>query len=155
MASPIISKREFRTGAVIEQSGVIPYRMRRGRIEVALVTASSGPHWTIPKGHIEPDLTPEDSAAKEAFEESGLLGRVSSRAVGSYVYEKRGELRQVTLFPLAVEVELKDWPEMKERTRRWMSVEQAASLVRSAELRCCIQRFERSVVQRGIRSLAA
>jgi 8-oxo-dGTP pyrophosphatase MutT (NUDIX family) len=155
MATLTIGNRETRRGAVIEQSGVIPYRIRRGRVEIALVTASSGPHWTIPKGHVEPELTPEESAAKEAFEESGLIGRVSSRAVGSYTYEKRGVMRQVVLFPLAVDKELKRWPEMNERTRRWMSADQAASLVRSAELGCCIQRFERSIRRRSEHALAA
>jgi len=137
----------------IVQSGVIPYRIRRGRVEVALVTASSGPHWTVPKGHVEPDMTPEDSAAKEAYEESGLIGRVYRTRVGSYVYEKRGALRTVDLYPLAVRRQLKRWPEMNLRKRRWMTIEQAASHVRSAELRCCIQKFERMVTRR--RAIAA
>lgn len=124
---------------LITQSGVIPYRIRRGQLQIALVTASSGPHWTIPKGHIEPDMTPEASAAKEAFEESGLIGEVGHHRVGKYIYEKRGALRQVNVYPLAVTKELKRWPEMAQRTRRWMTVDQAASHVRNAELRCCIQ----------------
>jgi 8-oxo-dGTP pyrophosphatase MutT (NUDIX family) len=136
------------TENIILQSGVIPYRIRRGQIEIAMVTASSGPHWTIPKGHVEPGMSPQDSAAKEAFEESGLLGDVESRCIGSYVYEKRGTLRQVKLYPLAVTRELKRWPEMNERKRRWMSIEEAASRVRSAELRCCIQQFEHELRRR-------
>jgi hypothetical protein len=123
----------------IAQSGVIPYRIRRGQLEVALVTASAGPHWTVPKGHVEPELSPE----------------VESRCVGSYVYEKRGKLRHVDLYPLAVSRELKSWPEMLLRKRRWMSAEEAASRVRSAELRCCIQKFERSVSRMMKRERAA
>src|SRR4051812_34947569 len=95
---------------LIAQSGVIPYRIRRGQMEIALVTAGGGPHWTIPKGHIEPDMSPEDSAAKEAFEESGLIGLVGNQRLGSYIYEKRGGLRQVDLYALAVTKELKRWP---------------------------------------------
>lgn len=130
---------------LIAQSGVIPYRVRHGRMEVALVTASGGPHWTVPKGHIEPDMTPEASAAKEAYEESGLIGRVEKRRIGSYVYEKRGRLRHVDLFPMAVSKELKAWPEMLIRERRWMPAEEAAAHVRSAELRCCIQKLGRTM----------
>src|SRR5262245_2037795 len=143
---------------LIAQSGVIPYRFRRGQLEVAMVTASNGPHWTVPKGHVEPDMTPEDSAAKEAYEESGLVGRVEERCVGSYVYEKRGKLRQVDLYPMAVSKELKTWPEMLLRKRRWMTAVEAASRVRSAELRCCIQKFERVVsrtMKRAGRAVAA
>jgi len=140
---------------LIVQSGVIPYRFRSGQVEVALVTASSGPHWTIPKGHVEPDLSPEDSAAKEAFEESGLVGAVQPRCLGSYVYEKRGRLRRVEVFALEVKRELKRWPEMLVRRRQWMTVEEAASRVKSAELRCCLQDFKRTVLRRERRALAA
>jgi ADP-ribose pyrophosphatase YjhB (NUDIX family) len=130
---------------LIPQSGVIPYRIRDGRVEIALVTASSGPHWTIPKGHVEPDLTPHASAAKEAYEESGLIGQVQRRVIGSYVYEKRGKARQVAIYALAVHKECKRWPEMLVRKRKWMSADEAASRVKNAELRCCIQEFKKTV----------
>jgi len=140
----MIAQQQCRGGQqLIAQSGVIPYRIRRGQIEIALITASSGPHWTIPKGHIEPNMSPGESAAKEAFEESGLIGQIGNRRLGSYIYEKRGALRQVDLYALAVTKELKHWPEMNERKRLWMSIGEAASRVRSAELRCCIQGFAR------------
>ena len=126
----------------IPQSGVVPYRIRRGRVEVALITASGGPHWTIPKGHIEPQMTARDSAAKEAYEESGLIGEVSKRCLGTYVYEKRGQLRQVRVYPLQVNRELRRWPERNVRNREWLTINAAASRVRSAELRCCIQRLQ-------------
>lgn len=128
----------------IEQSGVIPFRIRDGRVEVALVTASSGPHWTIPKGHVEPDMKAHDSAAKEAYEESGLVGHVERRAIGAYVYEKRGKARKVEVFALHVQKELKRWPEMLVRKRKWMSADEAASRVKNAELRCCIQEFKKT-----------
>lgn len=153
--APLIDLRESHAGDLLRQSGVIPYRVRRGRVEVALVTASSGPHWTVPKGHVEPDLSPADSAAKEAFEEAGLLGEVGTRCIGRYVYQKRGMSRVVELFPLLVERELKRWPEMDERRRRWMTVDEAASHVRSAELRCCLQAFERAIMRRTLRTAAA
>jgi 8-oxo-dGTP pyrophosphatase MutT (NUDIX family) len=133
--------------SIIAQSGVIPYRIRRGRLEVALVTASSGPHWTVPKGHVEPDMSPEDSAAKEAYEESGLIGRVDNRRLGSYIYQKRGKRRHVNLYSLAVRRQLKAWPEMMLRKRRWMTPAEAAERVRSLDLRTCIQRFERSMMR--------
>ena len=132
----------------IAQSGVIPYRLRNGRLEVALVTASGGPHGTIPKGHVEPDMSPQASAAKEAYEESGLIGQVGTRRLGHFVYEKRGRLRRVDIFALLVHRELRRWPEMLVRKRRWMTAEEAASLVKSAQLRCCIKQFSRAVRRR-------
>lgn len=137
---------------LIEQSGVIPFRIREGRVEIALITAASGPHWTIPKGHVEDDLEPHTSAAKEAYEESGLVGHVQRRSVGTYVYEKRGRPHAVEVFALHVHEELRRWPEMLVRRRKWMSAEEAASRVKNAELRCCIQAFKKSLkksIKRG------
>ena len=128
---------------LIHQSGVVPYRVRRARLEIAMVTASSGPHWTIPKGHVEAHLTPHDSAAKEAFEEAGLLGIVDPESVGSYTYDKRGRKRLVHVYILEVTRELQKWPEMSVRKRRWMSLAAAAEQAISPALRRCILAVER------------
>ena len=134
---------QTRLNGIIVQSGVIPFRVRRGRLEIALVTASSGPHWTIPKGHIEPELSPQESAAKESFEEAGLVGAVHPRSVCTYSYEKRGAIRQVRVYIMAVNQQLREWPERGRRRRRWMCVAEAALSVRSDELRQCILRLDR------------
>lgn len=133
---------------IIAQSGVIPYRFRRSRLEVALVTASRGPHWTIPKGHIEPDLTAQDSAAKEAFEEAGLIGIIHPRSIGSYRYTKREALREVRVYLMDITREFHEWPEQHRRERRWLSVTEAAWKVRHDGLRKCLMRVERSLTQR-------
>jgi hypothetical protein len=86
------------------------------------------------------------------------VGRVEKRSVGRYLYDKRGTTRQVEVFALEVRKELKRWPEMLIRKRRWMTVDEAASRVRNAELRCCLQKFERSVtrmIDREQRAVAA
>jgi 8-oxo-dGTP pyrophosphatase MutT (NUDIX family) len=136
---------ENRKSSLIQQSGVIPYRVRQGRLEIALVTARNGAGWTIPKGHIEPDLTPAASAAKEALEEAGVCGRVGRKIVGKYSYEKRGRLRQVSVFGMRVNEVQRYWPEMNQRRRQWFSVSEAASRVRSAELRCCMQKLSKQL----------
>lgn len=144
----MIAQQQQRTKQrLIIQSGVIPYRIRRGRVEIALVTARSGPHWTVPKGHVEADMRPEESAAKEALEESGLLGEIGRRCVGRYVYEKAGALRRVDLYPLLVMKEKKRWPEMHERQRKWMNVDDAVKRVIVPELRRTIQDFARMILR--------
>ncbi len=90
---------------VILQSGVVPYRITNGKIEILLVTSSSGKHWVIPKGWITPWLTSADSAAKEAWEEAGVKGNVIEPAIGFYKTRKWGYLCQVEVFPMLVEVE--------------------------------------------------
>ena len=80
-------------------------------------------------------------AAREAYEEAGVRGRVSGRPLGSYVYEKRVENRvasfpcEVQVFPLLVKTQLKKWPEFGQRKVRWFSVSEAAAVINDDDLR--------------------
>ncbi len=118
-----------------QQSGVIPYRIRNGIIEVLLITSSSGKRWVIPKGMIEPLMTSQDSAAKEAWEEAGIRGQVLPTSMGTYEYQKWGGTCQVEVFLLQVETVLEDWPEASIRKREWLSVKEAVKRLEEAELK--------------------
>jgi 8-oxo-dGTP pyrophosphatase MutT (NUDIX family) len=124
---------------IYRQSGVIPYRYKDGGIEVMLITSRKGKRWVIPKGIVEPHLTPQDSAAQEAWEEAGLVGRVSSQAIGSYRYDKWGGTCQVEVFLLQVETVLATWPEVDLRRRQWLTLEEAASRVDEQQLQQILQ----------------
>jgi 8-oxo-dGTP pyrophosphatase MutT (NUDIX family) len=117
---------------VIRQSGVIPYRFHGGRLEVLVITSNDGQRWGMPKGLIEPGLTPAESAAKEAFEEAGVRGLLGG-AVGSYSFAKWGGTCWVDVFLLRVEEILEQWEE-QHRTREWLGVEEAVARVSRAEL---------------------
>jgi 8-oxo-dGTP pyrophosphatase MutT (NUDIX family) len=119
---------------VFRQSAVVPYRRRRGRLEVLLITSRGSGDWIVPKGLVEPDMTEHDSAAKEAQEEAGVLGRVGATPVGSFEYEKWGGVCVVRVFDLEVRDELSDWPEKAQRTRQWFEADEAARLVKHARL---------------------
>ena len=69
---------------VLKQSGVIPYRVTNGKIEILLVTASDCKNWVIPKGGICNGMSPPASAAKEAWEEAGVIGEVDGNKLGTY-----------------------------------------------------------------------
>ena len=56
------------------QSAVIPYRLSKNGLEILLITSLKRKHWIVPKGYIEFNLTPFESAKKEAYEEAGVLG---------------------------------------------------------------------------------
>lgn len=118
-----------------EQSGVIPYRIKDAKIEVLLITSSAGKRWVIPKGMIEPFMTSPDSAAKEAWEEAGVIGQVLPKAMGSYEYQKLGSKYQVEVFLLKVETVFEDWPEAKIRQRQWLSISKAVKRIEEAELK--------------------
>ncbi|MFC0407807.1 NUDIX hydrolase [Roseomonas elaeocarpi] len=121
------------------QYAALPYAEVDGEMRVMLVTSRETHRWVLPKGWAEKDLAPHELAAKEAFEEAGLLGAVSDRSIGSYHYNKR--LRSgreipcdVAVFPLRVERQVKNWPERRERETRWFTPAQAALEVEEAEL---------------------
>lgn len=116
------------------QSGVIPYRMRQGGVEVALVTNRRNRRWVIPKGIVEPGLSAADSALVEAWEEAGLRGVLQPEPIGEYRYAKWGGECTVQVFLLAVAEETGDWPEAGIRRREWLSPEAAAARVREPEL---------------------
>ena len=118
-----------------KQSAVIPYRIKDGKIQLLLITSSTGKRWVIPKGTIEPFMTPQDSAAKEAWEEAGIVGIVAPTLMGTYEYQKLGGTWQVQVFLMQVEKVLEDWPEAKIRQRQWVSVKQAVKRVEEPELK--------------------
>jgi len=120
------------------QSAVIPYRRRNGNLEVLLITSRKRKRWIVPKGIVEPTMSPPESAAKEAWEEAGIAGTVHPQDLGVYTYEKWGDICKVTVYALAVETEFSHWPE-DYREREWVSVKKAAKRVREEELKAMIR----------------
>ena len=90
------------------QYGVLPYRVdARGRLEILLITSKERRRWVIPKGNPIPFFLNYESAAREAFEEAGVEGRIATAPIGSFRYEKRrrsGDAAAaiVTVYPLLV-----------------------------------------------------
>lgn len=112
----------------IHQAGAIPLRRGRDGLEVLLVTTRSG-RWIVPKGMIEPGLSPRQAAQMEALEEAGVRGLVSRRRLGWFEYSKRSRVHRVELFTLLVREQLRDWHESSRRRRRWVPLHTAASLL--------------------------
>ena len=119
----------------LPQAGVIAYRIRRGEVQVLLMTSRDTGRWIIPKGNIKPGASPSKAAVQEAFEEAGIKGTiVSSTPFGMYTYYKKvgsGEVRAaaVEVFLLQVKEQLKKWPEKGERKLAWVSAKKAVELV--------------------------
>ena len=122
------------------QSAVLPYRIRNNDPEILLITSRKGKRWVVPKGVVEPDLTPSDSAAKEAMEEAGVAGEVSEQELGNYSYTKWGGVCRVQVFLMKVTTELDTWPEDNMRHREWLTIDVAAKRVTEARLRDLIRR---------------
>ena len=119
---------------VFAQSAVIPWRRRGDTLQVLLITSIRGQRWIIPKGLVEPGMSPAESAAKEAFEEAGIRGRVAPDPLGEYSYRKWGGTCQVLVFLMEVTAVLEQWEEMDVRRRKWLRAYEAAERVREPEL---------------------
>jgi 8-oxo-dGTP pyrophosphatase MutT (NUDIX family) len=92
--------------------------------------------------------SPQHSAAREAFEEAGVVGAIAKRSVGSFSYKKRLKaggivVCEVRVFPLEVKHQNKQWPEKQERDVKWLSASQAAEKVKEPMLREIIRRLAR------------
>ena len=120
------------------QSGVIALRVRGGAAQVLLVTSAGGKRWVVPKGIVEKGHSPARSAAKEAWEEAGVTGRVERRALGRYQYEKWSGVCTVLLYRLEVDQVHRAWPEAHVRRRRWFTPRAAAARVGSPQLAAAI-----------------
>jgi phosphohistidine phosphatase len=124
------------------QSSVIPYRLRKGRPEVLIISSSKKKHWVIPKGIKDPGLSPQKSAAKEAWEEAGVLGKVKRKPIGSYEYEKWGATCTVDVYPMKVTKVIPEhkWHE-RHRGRKWVTPEEAASSLKQPELAPMVEKL--------------
>ena len=109
-----------------EQSAVVPFRRNGAGTELCLITSLRRRRWIVPKGIVEPGLTPEASAAKEALEEAGLAGRVWPVSIGEYEVKKWGGVCRVRVYLMRVEQIHDTWLEDEWRDRRWLSVSDAA-----------------------------
>ncbi|MFY0635808.1 MAG: NUDIX hydrolase [Vannielia sp.] len=135
------SKRGLRT-----QFGALCYRVVEGKTEVLLITSRTRKRWIIPKGWPMDGRSGAQAAAREAWEEAGATGSALPRCLGVYSYAKVSGPRKglpclVAVFPLAVKKLHANYPERKQRKRKWFSLEKAAQKVAEPELRAILAAF--------------
>lgn len=121
----------------------------RPMLEVLLITSLNSRRWILPKGWPEPGQTPAESAAREAFEEAGVTGKIGAQPIGHYHYLKEkkdgsGMPCSVEVFALAVTRQLHDWPEKGARELAWLPLDQAAARVSEPGLRQVLKEFRRA-----------
>ena len=69
--------------ATNKQYAALPWRYSGGVREVCLISSRETGRWVIPKGWPIKGLTPPQTAAREAYEEAGLGGMMSTKPIGA------------------------------------------------------------------------
>ncbi len=128
------------------QVAALCWRGEGEKTEVLVITSRDTGRWVLPKGWIEAAEDAHDAAAREAWEEAGVEGTISDKAFGDYTYTKlvaRGQdvLCHVDVFEMQVTRVAKDWPERRQRERRWVAPRKAAKLVNEPALQDILLRF--------------
>ncbi|MBZ9939202.1 NUDIX hydrolase [Mesorhizobium sp. BR1-1-16] len=120
-------------GAALHQVAALPFRKGEEGPQVCLVTTRETRRWTIPKGWPMKGRSDSDAARIEAIEEGGLVGKVTKRPIGSFLYWKRRptelDLIRVEVYRLDVDEQLATWKEAGERYSMWFPLDTAADLV--------------------------
>jgi 8-oxo-dGTP pyrophosphatase MutT (NUDIX family) len=141
-----ISLNGARKGEVRTQFAALCYRVKRGKVQVLLVTSRGSKRWIVPKGWPMEGRTPAASACQEAWEEAGVYGGSDGNCLGVYSYAK--DFRDsdlpclAMLYPVAVKSLAKKFPECGQRRRRWVSRKKAARMVAEPELARMILDFD-------------
>jgi 8-oxo-dGTP pyrophosphatase MutT (NUDIX family) len=149
LSMPLVSElmRTLETAPVLKdrscimESGVLAFRREAdGATRVLLISKKRTGNWGIPKGRVSRQISFAGTAAKEAFEEAGIVGSISPGSVGMFRATKRvgGSLPQriieVWVYLLEVTNTLPDWPEKGKRAIRWVTCDDAARQLREPVL---------------------
>src|SRR5512146_921000 len=130
MASPVQNRRpaSFPKVSFPRKVAAVCYRKNGDSLEFLLVRTGSG-RWTFPKGTVERHLGPRDSAALEAREEAGVVGRVSDEHFTIYFQENRdcyhAAEREIAIAAFLMHVHEMTDPEERYRNPRWFRPQEA------------------------------
>jgi len=111
-----------------------------------MVTSRKSKRWILPKGWPMHKQTPADAAATEAWEEAGVIGQAVDHCLGAYSYVKPLSDNPtpviVMVYPVKVTETAKQWPEKKQRKRKWVSPKKAAKKLTEPELSRIVSTFD-------------
>jgi 8-oxo-dGTP pyrophosphatase MutT (NUDIX family) len=122
------------------QVAALCWRKHRDQVQVLLITSRDTGRWVLPKGWPMSGCTAAETAAREAWEEAGVEGRITPEVLGLFGYDKvlapgQAQPCMVSVYALRVAGLARRFPERKERRRKWFTAEKAARKVAEAELR--------------------
>lgn len=135
------------------QFAALPYRIRKDKADVLLITSRGTRQWLIPKGWPMAGLKPHKVAGQEAWEEAGILGRARKQCLGTFRYRKtrgpkRGQNIRVLVFAFEVDKLANHYPEAGQRKRKWLRPQKAAKRIAHPELARLVRDFDPTKIRR-------
>ena len=130
------------SGRIVPQAAVFPIHPGEEYISVLLITSIKRKRWILPKGVVEKNHKPEQTALLEAYEEAGIRGNLIGSVEDVYTYRKWGGVCRVEVFLMEV-IKLEDeWPEKALRQRKWIPLEDLEGLIDARIPRNLIRRLK-------------
>jgi hypothetical protein len=117
------------------QFAALCYRVKNDKVQILLVTSRGSGRWIVPKGWPMDGKTPADSAAHP-------------RPLGLFSYHKimddadSGLPCVVMVYGIKVKSLARTFPEVDQRTRKWVTRKKAASMVDEPELSRILRDFD-------------
>lgn len=116
-------------------AGTVVFRKNDDQTLFLVISSSSGLHWVLPNGHIDPGETEEAAALRELREEAGIRGELI-QPLGIQLYEKMGEAVASQYFLVqAVEMIAAD----EQRVLRWEEERAALDLLSFQQTRSALR----------------
>jgi len=135
-------------------AGGVVIRENAGSWEVAVIRPHGRALWALPKGHVDPGETPEQTATREVLEETGLTASLmTSLGEIRYVYQFRGQriFKRVHFFLFRYEAGelgvLPPGPRLEVDETRWVPLAQLVPMLG--------YKGEKSIAARAVRLLRA
>lgn len=140
------------------QFGALCWRVGKKGAEVLLISSRETGRWVIPKGWPMQGRAGHEAAAIEAWEEAGVRGQVAEDRLGHFTYDKilnRDSKKEcarpciVDVYPLEVSKLAPEFPEQRQRRRKWFAPVDAARKVREPELKSLLAVFNPAALAAG------
>ena len=129
---------------MLTHAGSVTFRQGASEILYLVISSSDGAHWVFPKGHIEPNESPEETALRELREEAGIIGEIVDR-LSIQSFEKRRERVFVQYFLIK---EIGSCQRKEQRIIRWESQDSALDLLSFEEDKMVLREGARRVETR-------
>lgn len=112
-------------------AGAVCYLKDSVHVRYLIVSSSSGEHWVLPKGHIEPGERAEAAAVRELQEEAGVKGKII-QPLKLRSFDKKGEKAVVQYYLIQAVGESEA---AENRAVKWVSASEGLKLLDFEEAR--------------------